>query len=205
VKNTFRALGVIVVLVGTCPSLIAQDPAPAATKPEAAKPEAAKPAAAPPAARGASTPLRVVLTLSRYQGDKKISSLPYTLSVSIDGPPVRFRMGADLPYATSTADGSKPPTQSYAYRTVGVGIDVTNQVMVEPGVYKMNINITDSSVAMSNQMPGSPAVAGAPMFRNFSTNGSVVLKDGQTSQLTTAADPITGEIMRVDVTLSVVK
>jgi Bacterial type II and III secretion system protein len=201
VKNTFRALGFIAVLIGTCPSLVAQDPAPAT-----AKPEAATPAAASPAARGATTPLRVVLTVSRYQGDKKISSLPYSLSVSIGGPPVRFRMGADLPYSTvSTADGAKPQTQSYAYRTVGVGIDVTNQVMVEPGAYRMDINVTDSSVAMSNQIQGSPAVAGVPMFRNFSTNGSVLLKDGQTSQLTTAADPITGEIMRVDVTLSVVK
>jgi hypothetical protein len=88
---------------------------------------------------------------------------------------------------------------------VGVSIDVTNQVMVDPGVYRMNINVSDSSVALSSQIQGSPAVAGAPMFRNFSTNGLVVLKDGQTSQLTTAADPITGETMRVDVTLSVVK
>jgi hypothetical protein len=200
VKNTLRAVGFIALLVGTCSSLVAQDQAPAT-----AKPDAAKPAAAPPAARGATTPLRLVLTLSRYQGDKKVSSLPYSLSVSIDGPPVRFRMGADLPYATSPADGSKAQTPSYAYRTVGVSIDVTNQVLVDPGVYKMNINVSDSSVALSSQIQGSPAVAGAPMFRNFSTNGLVVLRDGQTSQLTTAADPITGETMRVDVTLSVVK
>jgi hypothetical protein len=200
VKNTLRAVGFIALLVGTCPSLVAQEPPPAT-----AKPDAAKPAAAPPAARGATTPLRLVLTLSRYQGDKKVSSLPYSLSVSIDGPAVRFRMGADLPYATSPADGSKAQTPSYAYRTVGVSIDVTNQVMVDPGVYKMNINVSDSSVALSSQIQGSPAVAGAPMFRNFSTNGLVVLRDGQTSQLTTAADPITGETMRVDVTLSVVK
>jgi len=196
VTNTVRALGFIAVVIGTCPSLVAQDPA---------KPEVVKPAAAPSVASGATTPLRLVLTLSRYQGDKKVSSLPYSLSVSIDGPPVRFRMGADLPYATSAADGSKPQTPSYAYRTVGVSIDVTNQVMVDPGLYKMNINVSDSSVALSNQIQGSPAVAGAPMFRNFSTNGLVILKDGQTSQLTTAADPITGETMRVDVTLSVVK
>ncbi len=32
-----------------------------------------------------------------------------------------------------------------------------------------------------------------------------MLREGQTTQLTTAADPITGEIMRVDVTLTVVK
>jgi Flp pilus assembly secretin CpaC len=114
-------------------------------------------------------------------------------------------MGADLPYSTVSNAEGKPHTQSYAYRTVGIGIDVTGQIMMEPGVYRMDISVSDTSVAMSNQIQGSPAVAGVPMFRNFSTNGSVVLRDGQTSQLTTAADPITGEIMRVDVTLSVVK
>ena len=197
-SNAFTTL-VIIAVLGVSP-LVAQEPPPAGAKPEAAKPAA--PAAA--AAKSSVTPLRLVLTVSRYQSEKKISSLPYSLSVSIGGPPVRFRMGADLPYSTtSNTDGAK--TQSYAYRTVGVGIDVMNQLMVEPGLYKMDISVSDSSVASSNQVQGSPAVAGVPMFSNFSTNGSVVLRDGQTSQLTTAADPITGETMRVDVALTVIK
>jgi Flp pilus assembly secretin CpaC len=194
VKNTFLALGFIVVLMGASPSLLAQETAPPAAKPEGAKP------ATP--ARSGITPLRLQLTVSRYQGEKKISSLPYSLSVSIGGPAVRFRMGADLPYSTA-ADDAK--TRSYAYRTVGIGIDVSGQLMVEPGLYKMDISVSDSSVASSNQIQGSPAVTGVPLFRNFSTNGSVLLRDGQTAQLTMAADPITGETMRVDVTLTVAK
>jgi len=69
----------------------------------------------------------------------------------------------------------------------------------------MDISVSDSSVASSNQIQGSPAVTGVPLFRNFSTNGSVLLRDGQTAQLTMAADPITGETMRDDVTLTVAK
>ena len=193
-KNNFLALGLIALLMSASSSLFAQDPAPPGAKPESAKP-------APPA-RSGITPLRLQLILTRYQGEKKTSSLPYSLAVSIGGPPVRFRMGADLPYSTS-ADGAKTP--SYAFRTVGIGIDVSGQLLVEPGLYKMDISVSDNSVASSNQVQGSPAVAGAPLFRNFSTNGSVLLRDGQTTQLTTAADPITGETMRVDVTVTVVK
>jgi hypothetical protein len=111
-------------------------------------------------------------------------------------------MGADLPYSTSP-DGAKTP--SYAFRTVGVAIDVTGQLIVGPGLYKMDISVSDSSVASSNQVQGSPTVTGAPLFRNFNTNGTVLLKDGQTTQLATVADPITGETMRVDVTITVVK
>ena len=195
-KHSILALGFFAVLMAASPSLLAQDPASAG-----AKPEGTKAAVAP--AKGGMTPLRLVLTIARYQGEKKISSLPYSLSVSVGGPPVRFRMGADVPYSTTLADSAK--TQSYAYRTVGIGIDVTGQLMVEPGLYKMDISVSDSSVAASTQVQGSPSVTGVPFFRSFSTNGSVLLRDGQSAQLTTAADPITGEIMRVDVTLNVQK
>jgi Flp pilus assembly secretin CpaC len=193
VKNNFFALGLIALLMSAS-STFAQDPAPPAAKQEIAKP------AAP--ARSGITPLRLQLTLTRYQGDKKISSLPYSLAVSMGGSPVRFRMGADLPYSTSP-DGAKTP--SYAFRTVGVAIDVTGQLMVDPGLYKMDISVSDSSVASSNQVQGSPTVTGAPLFRSFNTNGTVLLKDGQTTQLATVADPITGETLRVDVTITVVK
>jgi hypothetical protein len=45
-----------------------------------------------------------------------------------------------------------------------------------------------------------------PVMRTFrSRNNRVRLKDGQTRQLTTAVDRISGEMVRVDVTLTVVK
>ena len=73
VKNLFSALGVVAVLIVAAPSVHAQQ------TPPGAKPEEAK---ATPAAKGDIAPLRLQLTISRYQGDKKISSLPYSLSVS---------------------------------------------------------------------------------------------------------------------------
>ena len=192
-RNTVATLGVIAVL-GVSPSLLAQDAAPAA------KPEVAKPV---PAQR-TFTPLRLQVTISRYQGDKKVSSLPYALSVGVNGPRVQFRVGAQVPYATTAvSDGVKTP--SYSYRDVGVGIEVSGLAMVEPGVYTMNINVSDTSVSSSSQIQGAPTISGVPIFRNFDTGGTVVLRDGQTTQLTVAGDPITGETMRVDVMLTVVK
>ena len=128
-RNTFATIGVISVLA-LSPSLFAQD------APPAAKPEAAKPAAAP--ARSNYVPLKLQVTISRYQGDKKISSLPYSLSVAIGGERlVRFRVGAQVPYATTAvSDGVKTP--SYSYRDVGVGIDVNNPTMVDAGLYKID-------------------------------------------------------------------
>ena len=194
-RHTLATLGIIAALWAP-PSLLAQEPAPAA------KPEASKPAAAP--ARNAYTPLRLQITISRYQGEKKISSLPYSLSLAIGGPRVEFRVGAQVPVSTNTVnDGVKTPT--HTYRDVGVGIDVSGQALVDTGLYKMDISVSDSSVSTSSQIQGAPTISGVPLFRNFRTGGTVMLRDGQTTQLTTAGDPITGEIMRVDVTLSVIK
>lgn len=190
-RHIFATLGLVAIL-GVSPFVLAQDP------------PTAKPAAAPP--RGTFTPLRLQVTISRFQGDKKISSLPYSLSVGVGNPAprVQFRVGAQVPYATtSVSDGVKTP--SYSYRDVGVGIDISGQTMVETGVYMMNINVSDTSVSSSSQIQGAPTITGVPIFRNFNTGGTVVLRDGQTTQLTVAGDPITGETMRVDVTLTVVK
>jgi hypothetical protein len=196
VKNIFATLAVIAVL-SFSPSLLAQDP------PSTAKPETAKPAAPP--ARPLYVPLKVQVTISRYQGDKKISSLPYSLSVAIGGARVvQFRVGAQVPYATTAVtDGVKTP--SYSYRDVGVGIDVSNHSIADTGLYKMDLSVSDTSVSSSSQIQGAPTITGVPIFRNFSTGGTVMLRDGQTTQLTAAGDPITGEMMRVDVMLTVIK
>jgi Flp pilus assembly secretin CpaC len=195
VRHQFLTISIIAVLLGMRPSVAAQQPV------AGAKPETAKPAAP---AKSVSTPTKVQVTVSRFQGEKKISSLPYSLSVTMGGPVVRFRSGAQVPYATTTVnDGTKTP--SYAYRDVGIAIDVMRATIVEPGLYTMEITVNDSSLSSSSQIQGAPTISGVPIFRNFSTNGTVLLKDGQTTQLTTAADPITGETMRVDVTLTVAK
>ena len=77
----------------------------------------------------ASTQLRVQVVLSKYQGDKKISSLPYTLSVNSErGSRASLRMGAQVPIVASTqnlsSDGkSVTPLQTVNYRDVGTNID----------------------------------------------------------------------------------
>jgi hypothetical protein len=46
---------------------------------------------------------------------------------------------------------------------------------------------------------------GIPAFRSFTSSFNLLLKDGQTAQHTAATDPISGEVIRVDVTLNVLK
>jgi hypothetical protein len=181
-----------------------------------------KPAATTtPKPSGAEMPLKIQVLISRYQGDKKISSLPYSLSVTGGGGPERaalgphflgranLRMGARVPIASTsytpiaTGGAGVNPLVSYQYQDVGTSIDCQVWSM-EDGRFRVEITIDDSSVYPDDKdIPG--AVKGNPSLRSFRGSDSMLLKDGATAQFTTATDKVNGETVKVDVTLTAVK
>jgi hypothetical protein len=164
-------------------------------------------AQAPPASPpGSDTPIQLQVVVSRYQGEKKISSLPYLLSVNPDGRKTSLRMGAEvpiaLPAAPASARGEKPvPASSYNYRAIGTNIDCA-ATAAAGNQFRLTLDIEDSSVYPDDQPR---AVKGVPMFRSFKLSNTLLLRDGQSTQLTSAADKISGEVLKIDVTLTVVK
>jgi hypothetical protein len=163
---------------------------------------AAKPA--PPVA----TPLKVTVLVSRFQGEKKLSSLPYTLSVNA-GSRATLRMGAKVPVMMITSANvpkDVPQVGPVQYQDVGTDIDCMVWTAQDDGRYRLEITISDTSVygdgpAATDNKPA----PGNPSFRSFRATDSMVLRDGQTAQFTTATDKVSGEIVKVDVTLTVVK
>jgi len=175
----------------------------------------------PPAREPVVTPLRIQVVISRYQGEKRISSLPYTLSLSVTDPgdPARrtpsrsnLRMGTKIPVNMMTVtqpsvDGKPmtgvPMVGQIQYQDVGTNIDCTVWPHAD-GRYGVDITVDDSSVYPDEKdTPG--AAKGSPSFRSFRATDSMILKDGGTGQFTTATDKVTGELVKVDVTLTVVK
>jgi hypothetical protein len=154
-----------------------------------------------------TTPLKLQIVISRYEGEKKISSLPYVLSTNV-GNPATLRMGTMVPvvatsYTPIAAGGaSVNPLTSYQYRDVGTNIDCSTAALSD-GRFRVVLTIEDSSVYPEGQAPS--INTDRPSFRSFRAANSLVLKDGQTSQLTTAVDKVTGIVTKVDVTLNVVK
>src|SRR5690242_9047168 len=79
-----------------------------------------------PAEKPAMTHLRVDLVLAEYSGDKKISSLSYTMYVGVgdrdhDAPRESIRMGVRVPIVTAaerTAQGTEV-AMSTSYNSVG--------------------------------------------------------------------------------------
>jgi len=167
----------------------------------------AQPAPQAPPAGPKVVPMKVVITLSRYEGDRRVSSLPYTLSVNYTAAEfvgkASLRMGTKVavPSANFTPagkDGSQPIT-SFSYQDVGTNIDVTVWA-ADDDRYRVGVSISDSSVVDDKNQARL-----APSFRTFSLNNQVVLKDGQSTQFSTAPDKVTGEVVKVDVSLNIVK
>lgn len=162
----------------------------------------------------APVPLKLQLVVSRVAGDKKVSSLPYTLWVTANDPNRRttsVRMGVQVPVISSRPAAEKSEATSgltYNYQQVGTSIDCSASSTAGGG-FQVTLTLNDTSIhydpkaGASTPMPA--GIAGVPAFRNFTSNFSIMLKDGQTAQYTSATDPLTGEVLRVDVTVNVLK
>jgi hypothetical protein len=153
--------------------------------------------------------VQLQIVLARYQGTKPVSSLPYT--VSLNGRPpasARLRMNGSVPVPTmvvTPGDDGKPSTvSSFNYREVGTNIDVSTIPSAE-GRFGFDITVTDSSLYGEGEVQGGAVAAGAPMFRSFNVRSAVYLKDGETAEFTAATDRLTGEVTKVEVTLTVLK
>ena len=171
------------------------------------QPGTRRPAAAP-------VPLKVTVVLSRYQGEKRVSSMPYVIGVTAGatapGPKTTLRMGTDVPVVMTVfgGDGKSTPQSSYNYRNVGTNIDCTAWgEETTAGLFHVSLTITDSSIGLdASKKTNAPGVVpDIPSFRNFNSSFTALLRDGQTTQYTSATDPVTGELMKIDVTLNLMK
>jgi len=165
----------------------------------------------PPTIASAVTPIsiKVQVVLARYQGDKKISSLPYMLTVNMDdrnrnNGQANLRLGTQVPITTmarQSNDANAPLVPTVQYRDVGTSIDCV-ATMLDDGRFKLSLTVEDSSVETG---AGSGSTNTHPAFRSFRTGDTVLLRDGQSAQYSTATDRVTGDVWKVDVTLTVVK
>ena len=187
------------------------------TPQQPAAPPLPPPPPAPPGAPSSDVgvDLSVEVTISRYQGDDLISSLPYVLSLTTDRDGRgSLRIGAEIPVmnrpippnpAVSTVPDPTRfmPGVAYNYRPVGTQIDSFARRAGDDR-YKVTVIIEESSVygedATAMETFRAP---GVPVFRSFESSNTLVLRDGQSRRYTAAADRVTGESIRVDVALTV--
>jgi hypothetical protein len=193
-KNALAGLFVIVAIAA--PRLLAQE------KPKS--PEAAKPAET----AKTMTPLLVQVVFTEFEGEKKLSSLPYTFLVNADerGERAAVRMGLRVPIEASSNSGVK----QFQYMDVGTNLDGRAE-KTEDGRFLLMLNVEKSSVYRpgASEKPaslgGNEISPAQPIVQQFRTQVNLLIRDGQTVQSTLATDPVTGHVLKVDVTANVIK
>ena len=154
--------------------------------------------------RKPGTPLKVQVVFSRYQGEKKVSSMPYTLTVNADARPTVMRVGIQVPILVFL--GSDKGT-TVVFKDVGNNLDCSAEGLPD-GRFVLAFSLEQGSVYVDDVTTKSAREAAAfhaPVLRNFRSQTNVTLRDGQSVEYIAATDPVSGETLKIDVTLHVVK
>jgi hypothetical protein len=152
-------------------------------------------------------PLKVQIVLTEFDGAQKLSSLPYTIYTLATGPhnrraEERLRFGVRVPVASSS---------QFTYEDVGTNIDC-GAVVRDDGQFSLDFHVERSSLTIpgpdgkaTDWKPGELNPGPQPLIRSFRNDFALVMRDGRTMEGSSAVDPVTGHVLKIEVTLSVLK
>jgi hypothetical protein len=192
-----------VVLVGMCVPVAVRAQATATSAENAKK------------AERVAVPLKLEIVLSEYDGTKKVSSLPYTIPVVANGsklgdPYSRVRIGVRVPVEASTKSGES----SFQYIDVGTSIDA-RAASTDDDRYEVLLTVDRSSLYIASHedgklvekewSEGEAPPGGQPLIRQYRGAADLYLREGQATEVAVATDPLSGHVLKVEVTVNVVK
>jgi hypothetical protein len=162
----------------------------------------------------ATTPVKVQIVFTEFEGEKKVKSLPYTMYLNAPDAPevrppwVRMRIGSRVPVYTGGDKGSM------TYLDVGTNIDARSGYTAE-GRLLINLNLERSWVEGDVPVPvtksdttRSESDTGhfrEPIIRNFRSELDLKLREGQSIESTMATDPLSAKVFKVEVSFTIVK
>jgi hypothetical protein len=154
--------------------------------------------------------LKLQVTVSRYMGTNRVSSNPYMLSL-VPNESGSIKLGAEVPVPAvwtnpnTTNNAASTAQPSYTWQQVGTQID-GNAVLQPDGRYKIRLTVTERSALPNAQASEQGArVSTVPAFRNVVFGSTIYLGDGQTAQFSSGTDKVSGEVFKVDLSLTVEK
>jgi len=152
--------------------------------------------------------LKVQIVFSEYEGNKKTTSLPYTLLVPVTHDALRnkIRIENRIPIAMSETNSQ--------YMDSGTNIDCGAKLASE-GRYELVMTLDRHWLDMPAEAPAEksgtsqedahPGKFRQPTLRHFTVESNVIARDGQTIETTLATDPVSGKVIKLEVTVNVLK
>ena len=117
-----------------------------------------------------------------------------------------MRVGVQVPIVT-TNEGK----EDVKYRDVGTNIDCTASTAGD-GRFVLDMKLERSTVRLPSETvrgattPAPPAQHSAPSFMGYGRlNTRLLLRDGQAVEAIMSTDPVSGRVLKVEVTLHVLK
>jgi hypothetical protein len=159
-----------------------------------------------------STPIKVQIVFTDFEGDKKTKSLPYVMYVNApDSTELRagwtkFRIGSRVPIYAGKNE--------MQYLDVGTNVDaraahtgegrVLLQLILERSWVEGEISVP---VTKADASPADPSGGHfqEPIIRGFKSELDMKLREGQPAESTVATDPISGKVVKVEISFTVVK
>jgi Flp pilus assembly secretin CpaC len=154
-----------------------------------------------------SVPVKLLVVLTEYDGDKKVASLPYSILINSDPSGHTAyssftRVGVRVPVASAGKDGQS------TFVDVGSNIDCGVQTE-EEGRFSIRLNFERSSLYFQGRGDEKGAIktveTGQPYIPTIRAQSLVLIRDGQSLEVLTAADPLNGHVFRISLTLNVQK
>ena len=157
--------------------------------------------------------LKVQVVFTEYEGDKKLKSLPYVFLVTTrtrdEHPEAKIRVGNRVPVYT----GGGGDRGSVTYMDIGTNIDGWAEG-VGPDQYRVHLSLERSWVEGSVSVPvdkiqstgESRATEFAqPIVRQYRAELTPILKNGQSIETNLATDPLSGRVVKLEVSMTVLK
>ena len=123
-------------------------------------------------------------------------------------------MGVEVPIpvttfpAVSGEEGAIAPATSFQYRNVGTNI-VCRAREIGGGLFEIFLVLETSTVyAGADEEEAAyeaQASGGRTMFRTFNVSFRPLLRDGDSAETLASADPVSGEVVKVHLSLDVVR
>ena len=159
-----------------------------------------------------TTPIKVQIVFTEFEADKKIKSLPYVMymnapdSSELRAGWVKFRIGSRLPVYVGKNE--------MQYMDVGTNVDARSAYTGDGHVLlQMTLERSwvegEVSVPMmrSDSSPSDPSGGHfqEPIVRGFKSELDLKLREGQPVESNMATDPISGKVLKVEISFAVVK
>jgi hypothetical protein len=166
-----------------------------------------------------TTPIKVQIVFTEFEGDKKIKSLPYVMYMNAPDSSelrdqlrdlragwVKFRIGSRLPIYVGKNE--------MQYMDVGTNVDARSaytgdghvllQMTLERSWVEGEVSVP---MTKSDNSPSDPSAGHfqEPIVRGFKSELDLKLREGQPVESNMATDPISGRVLKVEISFAVVK